>query len=255
MDPRRVPGRGCRDGAVPDRWRAGDPIAGRRGRGGAPLGCRTVDRPPQPRAGERRRRRRVGVPRNLAGGHTGGRHPRHRRGAVRAACRQMAAARVGSAQRIGSRRTRRRRTTRRTPRGRPSHSVPDLRRRGPRGPGGRRHPQCSYSAESAAAGHRDRRPHRTHLPRRRTRGAAAAAAGPRAAHRRSGDAGPPPQSTHDRARRRRCRHHHCADPVGDRAEPDLRRCRRRPGRRRTRPQRADHIGVRWRWRWRWRATP
>ena len=29
---------------------------------------------------------------------------------------------------------------------------------------------------------------------------------------------------------------------------DLRRCRRRPGRRRTRPQRADHIGVRRRWR-------
>ena len=147
---------------------------------GAPLGCRAVDRPPQPRPGQHRRRRRVGVPRDHAGGHTGGRHPRYRRGAVRAAGQPVAAGRVRGAQRVGSRRARRRRPTRRTPRCRPSHPVPDLGRCGPRGPGGWRHPQCADAAESAAAGHRDRRPHRAHLSRRRTR-VAAGAAGPRAA--------------------------------------------------------------------------
>ena len=142
----------------------------------------------------------------------------------------------------------RRRATRRTPRGRPSHSVPDLRRRRPRGPGRRRDPQCSNAAEPAAAGHGDRRPHRAHLPRRRTRGPAATAALPRAAHRRSGSAGPPPQRTHDRTGHRRRHHHRRTDRAGDRVEPDLRRCRRRPGWRRARPQRAEHIGVRWWWR-------
>ena len=82
----------------------------------------------------------------------------------------------GCAQRTGARRTGCGRPARRTSRRRPSDPVPDLGRRGPRGAGGRRHPQCADAVEPAAAGHRGRRPHRAHHPCRRTRGGAAPAA-------------------------------------------------------------------------------
>ena len=54
------------------------------------------------------------------------------------------------------------------------YPVPDLGRRRPRRPGRWRHPQRADPAEPAAAGHRDRRPHRTDFARRRARGAATA---------------------------------------------------------------------------------
>src|SRR4029077_1718834 len=45
----------------------------------------------------------------------------------------------------------------------------------PGGAGGRRHPQCPHAAESAAASHRDRRPHRGDRSGRRTPGPTAVA--------------------------------------------------------------------------------
>ena len=126
VDPRRVAAGGRRDVAVADRRRPRHPVAGRGRRGRAPGRGRAVDRPSQPGPGQHRRRRRAGVPRDHAGRHARGRHPRHRRGAVRAAGQPLAAARVRRAQRDGACRRRRRGRARRTPRRRPRHPVPDL---------------------------------------------------------------------------------------------------------------------------------
>ena len=112
----------------------------------------------------------------------------------------VAVTRIRCAQRIGACRPRSCGPARRTPLRRPRDSVPDLRRRRPCGSGGRGDPQCADAAEPAAAGHRDRRPHRAHLPRRRTRVAAPATV-PRAPRRRPRSAGTPPEDAHDRTRR------------------------------------------------------
>ncbi len=121
------------------------------------------------------------------------------------------------------------------------YPVPDLGGSGASGAGGRRHPQRPHPAEPAAAGHRDRGPHRGHLPCRRARGPAARAL-PRCARRRRRVRGAPPQGADDRAGRRWRDHRRRVDRAGVRVEPDLRRRRRRPWRRPAGPERADDIG-------------
>ena len=204
VDPRRLAGGGGRHLTVADRRCPRHPVTGRRRRGRPPLRCRAVDRPPQPGAGQHRGRRGARLPRDAARRHPRGRHPRDRGGAVRAADQPVAAAGVRCAQRAGTRRARRRRPAHRAPGGRPRYPVPDLGGRGPRRPGRWRHPHRPDPAESAAAGHRDRRPDRADFPGRRTRGAGAAAAFPRG--RRPGSRGPPPKGADGRVGRGRCDH-------------------------------------------------
>ena len=155
-------------------------------------GVASVDRPPQPGAGKHRGRRCAGLPGDPARGHAGGRHPRNRGCAVCLARQPLATARVRGAKRVGARRTRLRRPAHRAPRRRPRYPVPDLGGRGACRTGGRRHPQRPDTAEPAAAGHRDRRPHRNHLPGRRTRD-----------HRRRGSAASAVDDPEAQARRRK----------------------------------------------------
>ena len=107
VDPRRVTGGGGRDLAVPDRRRPSDADPRRGRRTGAPVGCRVVDRSSQPGPGQHRGRCGAGIPRDHAGGHARGRHPRHRGGAVRAARQPLAAGGGRRPQRVGACRGRR----------------------------------------------------------------------------------------------------------------------------------------------------
>ncbi len=70
-----------------------DPVAGRGRRRGPRGRRRAVHRPPQPGAGQHRRRCRTGISRDDAARHPRRRHPRNRGCAVRAAGRSLAAAR------------------------------------------------------------------------------------------------------------------------------------------------------------------